>query len=108
VVNDPAAADVPPIIVPSIVPPLISAVVIVPKSVQVAPAAVGEPVIVGEVRDLLVKVWMAVKVTTVSEVPGKAKLVPSVPVKVIVFEAVKVFPAAIVKVPVVEEIVKPS
>ena len=51
---------------------------------------------------------MAVRVTTVSEVPGKAKLVASVPVKVIVFEAVKVFPAAIVKVPVVEEIVKPS
>ena len=37
-----------PIAVPSIVPPLISAVVTDPKSVQVAPAAVGVPVIVGE------------------------------------------------------------
>ena len=55
VVNDPAAADVPPITVPSIVPPLMSAVVTVPKSVQVAPAAVGEPVMVGEVNDLFVK-----------------------------------------------------
>ena len=43
-----AAADAPPMTVPSNVPPLISAVVTVPRSVQVAPAAVGDVVIVGE------------------------------------------------------------
>ena len=43
-----AAADAPPITVPSSVPPLMSAVVTVPRSVQVAPAAVGDVVIVGE------------------------------------------------------------
>ena len=43
-----------------------------------------------------------------SEVEGKAKEVPSVPVKVNVFDAVRVFPAAMVKVPVVVEMVKPS
>lgn len=48
-VNVPAAADDPPIIVPSSVPPFISTVVTVPRSVQVAPAAVGDVVIVGEV-----------------------------------------------------------
>ncbi len=51
VVNVAAEGLVPPITVPSIVPPLMSAVVTVPKSVHVAPAAVGEVVMVGEVRD---------------------------------------------------------
>ncbi len=41
-----APAAAPPIVTPSIVPPLMSAVETVPRLVQVAPAAVGEPVIV--------------------------------------------------------------
>jgi len=55
-VKVPAAGDEPPMTVPSIVPPLISAVVTEPKFVHVAVAAVGDPVMVGEVNDLLVKV----------------------------------------------------
>src|SRR3989338_7224686 len=53
---------------------------------------------VGEVRVLLVRVWVAVRVTTVSDVPGKAKEVESVPVKVRELDAVRVLPSAIVRV----------
>ena len=69
-----AAGVVAPIVVPSIVPPLISAVVTEPKSVQVAPAAVGEVPITGEVRVLLVRVCVPTRVTILATV---VELVPS-------------------------------
>jgi hypothetical protein len=48
VVKAPEPTEAAPIFTPSIVPPLISTVVTVPKSAQVAPAAVGEVMMVGE------------------------------------------------------------
>ena len=51
VVKAPLDAEDAPIEVPSIVPPLMSIVVTEPRSAQVAPAAVGLVVIVGEVID---------------------------------------------------------
>tara|TARA_Y100000310_G_scaffold236066_1_gene239238 strand:- start:83 stop:481 length:399 start_codon:yes stop_codon:yes gene_type:complete len=58
---------VPPVqVTPSMNPPLISPVVTDPRSVHVAPAAVGLPVMVGEVSDLLESVWDAARSATVS------------------------------------------
>ena len=56
---------------------------------------------IGEVKVLLVRVWVAARVTTVSEDPGKANDVLSVPVNVKELLAVRVLPSAIVKVAVV-------
>jgi hypothetical protein len=53
------------------------------------------PVIVGLVRVLLVKVWLAVRVTTVSVVEGNVIVVPSVPDKVRVLVAERIFPSVI-------------
>ena len=47
---------------------------------------------VGEVKVLFVKVCVAPKVTTVSDVEGNVMVVPSVPAKVNELLAVKVFP----------------
>jgi hypothetical protein len=59
-----AATDAPPMIAPSIVPPLMSIVVTAPRFDHVAVAAVGDPVMVGEVRLLPVRVCEPPTVTT--------------------------------------------
>ena len=64
-VKVPAAGVVAPIVVPSMVPPFMSSVVTAPKSSQVAPAAVGDVEIVGEVRVLFVRVSVPATVATV-------------------------------------------
>ena len=61
----------------------------------------------GVVRVLLVSVWVAVRVTTVSEVPGKVMVVPSVPARVRVLLTVRVFALVTVRVPVLVVIVSP-
>ena len=66
------------------------------------------PWIVGEVKVLLVRVWVAARVTTVSDESGKVNVVESVPEKAKVLLAVRVLPLAIVKVPVEVVIVRPS
>ena len=76
VVNVAAAELAPPIIVPSIVPPFISAVVTVPKSVHVAPAAVGEVVITGLTSVLLDKDSIPAKVASVPVVGNVILVVP--------------------------------
>lgn len=55
------------------------------------PENVG-PEIVGLVRVLLVRVCVAVSVTTVSEVEGNVMVVPSVPARVSVFETERDLP----------------
>lgn len=74
-------AAAPPMAVPSSVPPLISIVVTVPRLAQVAPEAVGEPPMVGEVRVLLVRVSLPAKVARVPVV-GRVTFVAPVVVKV--------------------------
>ncbi len=64
-VKTPVLGVAPPIAVPSMVPPLISIVVTVPRLAQVAPVAVGVPVIVGDVSDLFVRVSVPVRVAKV-------------------------------------------
>ena len=74
--------------------------------VKLPPSWTLSPVLVRPLSNVIASSQEAV-VQTVPEVPGKAKEVPSVPVKVNVLEAVKVLPLAIVSVPVDELIVKP-
>ena len=76
VVNVPAAEELPPIIVPSIVPPLISTVVTVPRSVHVAPTAVGEVVIIGLTSVLLDKDSIPARVASVPVVGRVTFVVP--------------------------------
>ena len=95
---------------PSIVPPLISAVVTIPISVHVEPAAVGDPLIVGSIivdvaSVLLFKVCVAPKPATTSEAPGKVNVVSSVPAKVNELLACKVLLSAIVNVPPFEDVI---
>lgn len=81
-VSNPEKVKLPSMVIAPIVPPLTSMVVTVPKSVQVAPAAVGEVVMVGEVKDLLDKVSDPARVARVPVV-GKVRLVVPVEVRVI-------------------------
>ena len=99
VVNAPVLGLDAPIVVPLIDPPLIATVVTVPKLVHVAPAAVGVPVIVGEVREgvaivgeeditiLPVPVWLVV-VKADPPLITKDVATPTVPVKLAVEEIV--------------------
>jgi hypothetical protein len=80
-VKTPVLGVVAPIVVPLMVPPLIAIVVTVPRLAQVAPEAVGVPVMVGEVRDLFVRVSVPVRVARVPVV-GRVTLVVPVVVKV--------------------------
>ena len=65
------------------------------------------PEIVGPVSVLLVRVWVAAMVATVSDAPGNANEVASVPVNVRLLEIVNVLAFASASVPVVELIVRP-
>lgn len=56
---------------------------------------------------LFISVWVTVLPTTVSEVAGKAKVVPSVPLNDRELETVNVLPLTIVKVPVEAVTVNP-
>jgi hypothetical protein len=115
VVNEPAAAEDPPITVPSIVPPFISIVVTVPKLAQVAPAAVGLVVMIGDTRVLLLKLSAPANVASVPVV-GNVTFVDAVVVSVRAFapEVVKasakeiVLLFGMVKVPLVSVTVKPA
>ena len=83
-----------------------------PTNVSVEVGRVRVPVLlivemIGDVSVLLVNVCVAASVTTVPLVDGKANDVESVPVKVSELLAVKVFPEAIVKVPVVVVMARP-
>ena len=87
VVKEPAAAEAPPMTAPSIVPPLMSPVVTEPRSVQVAPAAVGEVVMIGETKVLVERLSDPARVAKVPVV-GRVTLVAAEVVKNKVLAAV--------------------
>jgi hypothetical protein len=95
VANDPAAG---------VVPPIAGGVAKfwVAKVPNAVPLSWQVPVQLNVPENVLMPltVWVAARVSTVSLVPGNAKDVPSVPVNVRVLEAVNVFPAPSVNVPV--------
>lgn len=108
-VSAPASVKVPPAKVTPVTAPAVRPEA-VPVTFVITPDA-GVPnagdVNVGEVRVLLVKVAVESSVTTVPEVEGNVIVVPLVPDNVSVWVTESVFPAVIVKVPVVVVIMRP-